>query len=463
MENFVKNGIWWLPDAPEKRLAGTLTFDKENGGTLNIVGAFIDHIQNYIDRKTLNPSVILGKTTDGELTTLIECHSIGSKVIISSIEPPQSSTFSVTAILLGEHFATLEDVKFNSIEARYRHLDQWLEISGFETIRSPKGLTVNYNHPKTESFSLSDSLSLAIFFKTKVDEQTRPQTESTISQKAFLRIKSNILRHINDFTDDLICVSQFLSLGVRHAVILLDLSGNIDGEVTKEVQIFYVPPNADQFYDVILSIDRMLFPYSFVKDDFQSYIWKWYSIKDEFKPIIESFFSIRSNPSSYPRHKFLSYMQAIESYHRKKFSGKLIADELYNLSLKPALIKTIEEKLNSDDKDNFVRKLEYLNEFSLRNRLKELFASEMFKPLIKTQPIAPFVDQLVNWRNYLTHFDKSLEAQCNNFQVLKGIVPKLEPILETLILELLGMTNEQIETLILKKWINPPSMTITRA
>jgi hypothetical protein len=463
MENFTKNGIWWLPDNTEKKLVGTLTFDRENGGTLDIVGAFEDHIQNYIDRKTLNPNIILGITTDGELATLIECRSIGSKVIISSVDPPQTSKFDVTAILLGEHFQTLEEVKFNSIEARFRHFDQWLEISGFETIRALKGLTVKYTHPETATFSLSDSLSLSIFFKTKVDEQSRPQTESKITQKAFFRIKSDALRHINDFTDDVICISQFVSLGVRHAVILLEMSGKIDGEVSKEVQIFYVPPYADQFFDVTLSIDRMLFPYSFVKDDFQSYILKWYAIKDEFKPIIESFFSIRSNPSSYPRHKFLSYMQAIESYHRKKFPGKLIADELYNSSLKPALNKTIENILNDDDKKNFVHKLEYLNEYSLRNRLKELFASEMFEPLIKAQPIAPFVDQLVNWRNYLTHFDKSLEAQCNNFQVLRGIVPKLEPILETLILELLGMTNEQIETLILKKWINPPTMTITRA
>jgi len=40
MEGFTCRGVWWLPKQEEDRLSGTVTFDPDDGLTLDLIGAF---------------------------------------------------------------------------------------------------------------------------------------------------------------------------------------------------------------------------------------------------------------------------------------------------------------------------------------------------------------------------------------------------------------------------------------
>src|SRR5437763_13918052 len=115
----------------------------------------------------------------------------------------------MTAILIGEHFQTLEAIKIISLEARYRHLDQWLGFSGFKQEIKPSGsVHIDYNKPEKLEYTLSDNKSLCFYYGYTIAGHNNIQTESHINQKSYLRIESIEPRHINELTDDLMCISQ---------------------------------------------------------------------------------------------------------------------------------------------------------------------------------------------------------------------------------------------------------------
>ena len=40
MNKFEYEGIWWLPDKPEKQVSGTLRFTPNEGAILKLIGSF---------------------------------------------------------------------------------------------------------------------------------------------------------------------------------------------------------------------------------------------------------------------------------------------------------------------------------------------------------------------------------------------------------------------------------------
>ncbi|MDH5637107.1 MAG: hypothetical protein OEZ04_01290, partial [Nitrospinota bacterium] len=92
--------------------------------------------------------------------------------------------------------------------------------------------------------------------------------------------------------------------------------------------------------------------------------------------------------------------------------------------------------------------LKYWNGLSFRNRLKELFAP--YKRYFKGyDSIDILIGQVVNTRNYYTHFDPSSEgAAITEGQALWKINNLLELLFELHLLSLLGFSESQIETIV---------------
>jgi len=70
MEEFEHKGAWFVPERPEQRLSGTLTFSLNEGGVLEPVGSFEDepHMGSM-----LRPDLIPGESSDGRRITLCRC------------------------------------------------------------------------------------------------------------------------------------------------------------------------------------------------------------------------------------------------------------------------------------------------------------------------------------------------------------------------------------------------------
>lgn len=112
------------------------------------------------------------------------------------------------------------------------------------------------------------------------------------------------------------------------------------------------------------------------------------------------------------------------------------------------MVKAIPLTVSEGFRDSLKGKLHYLNEFSLRKRLKEILEScgKLTTRLINNE--VEFIEDIVNTRNYLTHFDKKLETKAKKGKDLYKLAQNMRFFLEICLLKELGITDTTIGDLI---------------
>ena len=150
----------------------------------------------------------------------------------------------------------------------------------------------------------------------------------------------------------------------------------------------------------------------------------------------------------YLQHRFLSLIQAIESFHQRIYKGEYLSDDDYNGVYK-ALVNAIPD-IDIDIKKSLENRLKYGNEYSLRKRLKEIFGKyqEILNGFIENKN--SFIEKVVDTRNYLTHYDKDLKELAVSGEALYSLTQKLKILLETCLLSELGFSLEEIKGLFLR-------------
>lgn len=152
-------------------------------------------------------------------------------------------------------------------------------------------------------------------------------------------------------------------------------------------------------------------------------------------------------PSMYLEHKFLNLIQAIESYHRRMHNGKYLSDNNY-VQIYEKLIEAIPKDTDESFRENLKQRLKYHNEFSLWKRLKEVLGmcGDVTKLLIHNNK--KFIKDVVEMRNFLTHYTKDLETKIQEDERLIDFFLQLKFILEICLLIELGIRMEKIRFLI---------------
>ena len=116
------------------------------------------------------------------------------------------------------------------------------------------------------------------------------------------------------------------------------------------VKIFYRLMNIPKAYKS-LSPYNMLFTLTDISDRFETFLKNWFDKADLLEPFYNLYFGILYNPPTNPRPRFLSLIQAVESFHRRKFGGQyLTKEEDYN-KIYNALKNAIPDNVESDLKE----------------------------------------------------------------------------------------------------------------
>lgn len=202
---FELKGYWWLPSSEENKLPGTLSYSQEDGATLELVGVF--------ESKKLEPRqqlpIILGVTQQGKPITLYKC-------IISSSAYPLVGLGGYKClahfVFEGVHFEAEKKIRFNQLCGSYADLDAWVDINGFSIeVDVADGnfvSNVRYEKPTSQFFDVGETFEVGIGFSSRGPNHSTIQTEVTISQSAYLVVKSkngdiqfdDLLKQLNIFT-----------------------------------------------------------------------------------------------------------------------------------------------------------------------------------------------------------------------------------------------------------------------
>ena len=184
----------------------------------------------------------------------------------------------------------------------------------------------------------------------------------------------------------------------------------------------------------------MLFRFGQIQDDAERIVNNWFDAYDQIDPALNLYFSTKTGAHKYLDGKFLALAQGLETYHRRTSNIKLMDEDAFE-KLTSALIESCPE----DNREWLSGRLLHGNEVSLSRRLKSII--EPFKELLGTSKERnKLIRAIVDTRNYLTHYDQSLETVAVKGKELWMLCLKMEAIFQLHLLQILGFTQSEVKS-----------------
>lgn len=447
MNSFEVQGKWWLPKNSEA-VPGVLRFTPSNGATLELQGNLDDRVSPGERHEAIH-----GITVEGTNYTLF------SPVLTHRTKRDRgidTASYRSTLVLRGAHYESESDVRIRGIRCRYWSLDEWVNISGIELELVPE-VVIRYREPEDIVVDLDLKelqLRFSIEFSASYPAWRYVQTNASLEQKTWLGLEAledllrldqtlHLVRHLQDF----------LTLGIGKPTYVLEcrvILDNATGHLVSDGVNLNVPVEAMLFWpQLYFEEQKPLFPFQmlFTREDLgdrlSDIIRNWFVHRSRLQGMFDLYFGALYNAQMYVESKFLSYVQALELYHRVLGSTKQALPKEEHARLVESLVQATPEKYRKWVEG----KLKY-NEPNLRQRLREVWRAheDILEEYVGDRN--GFINKVVVTRNYLVHQDESLRDEAAKDDELVRINCTLSLMIRLCLLGLLGMSREQSRSLL---------------
>lgn len=439
-------GYWWFPDNPDKKVTGILSINRREGIELRIISS----LQSLYDQTS--PEIILGQLINGRLITLIDSTSINSQSnpSNSAIDLSTCTYISQVAISGKRHFQSKNDIVFASADVRFSLLDEWLHKSGFNhnSEISKEGylnkFNLKYEYPEIIEFDIH-------FLNSRLKTNYRFNRhhkflKHDLTQKSFFTIKPNNPQNINWYDRTFDSLRKFVTIVSGYSVSITDFIayGNEYNLTAKEEFIVsFKLPNT--FIETFNQHPATLLTHpDHLGTELSAILNNWFDKSEKLEPAILLYDATVSIDLGYSEFRLLNYAQALEALHRRVFGGKYLTDEKYS-SVCNTIVKSIPKSLERSHRDSLKGRIKYGHEFSQRKRIKLLLDEvwdDLLDQFIDNKTV--FINQVINTRNYLIHYDSSSESQAVKGIKIHYLAERLKIILIAHILLQLGMPRNVV-------------------
>ncbi len=427
-------GYWYLPAAPEDRVAGVLTYYPNEKIVLELIGCFGNYSWSILTKRKEEP-VILGRTADGKDVTLI--NNIRSLKINAGADFPLVR-YTCNFMVIGKHVKSLDEKRNYWATARIPELSLWCQPGALTTTMSfDKNKSVNH---VSLSFSTEFRSKKNVISHIKVDNNTGikimkgvryngDHLAPELEQFSYLEIRKKEKTSIKELLTNIFMFEQFLSLATlsivkSSAITLYDRSIYQQIDKTRfyrAIHIIHAFSERRNLQRPELKSFRYLFDFSSIEDIYPLILKKWYNDPIELAPIRYHLISSLEKKRYYSSIDFLIIIQALEGFCRRFRSKKY-------------------------RKTHCLPERDYSDLYAMMGSLLSEFEDI---DLIKKCEIDK--DAVVDSRNYYSHFMPKDEDK----KVLDGIelyelTIRLRVLLICCTLNLFGFSNEHING-ILKK------------
>jgi hypothetical protein len=440
----IRSGFFWLPSDPGKQLPGTLEISDEGRIDLKILGTAGEPSRLFSDHATI-PRIV-GLVEKGGFVTLDQCFFTARTFEGSGIA--KGRIFAHQAFL-GVLFSEGEPVRFSEFQFSVEGLDEWLLLSGITSTAdwAASTISIDYVRPDDVALALPDGRRLAFSHAWSFAPDFN---KAGVTQKASIRVSADELLSFEEATAIAHRVTNFLCFAIDRTVTIDAFSATVmaseDGagpEKPTQIKVFY---QSLPFSDRAPKIDRfrMLFGYSHIAGSAEEKLRRWFAAYESFRPALALYFGARAGAHRYLNGRFLSLVQALETYHRRTSDERLMDEDLFR-----ELLADLKEACPKEHRSWLARRLEYGNEVSLAARLKHIV--KPFEAQIgDSKERKKLIRKIVDTRNFLTHYDRKLESKAADGAQLHALCVIAEAILQLHFLKELGFTDDEIELIIAK-------------
>lgn len=443
MEERKIKGIWWIDSDPNNKLNGVLEFRSPQNCYLILDGAF----------KIKNTELIKGFSQKGKPITLLNCFQVN----LSRSSPGlATSKYHVSVAFINVEYESVKDISFKNISVSFSSLAEWAEISGIKIKHNKNwnSLDIQYRKPKDVVVYKDSKMKISLTVIPDGPTSKSVQNDISIIQTTYFNVSFyGGEKDINEVMGISYILQNFITFAVSKPVKVLKFIGQSDKSITSFEDIKYNNQIEILYNSISEDVDIsyvdpyfMLFTYADIKSKSQSILKRWIKKSDTLDTVFSLYFSTLYKSDTFLNLRFLSLVQAIESYHRRTSSNTEIDFKSHKKRL-----QDIYSNLSPKNKEWLEQKLRYSHEPSLRNRLKSIFAkyNDILAQLVNK---SKFVDDVVNTRNYNVHYDKELRDKSKRSSELIDICDVLKVMIELCFFTELGFTKTQYSSLIKKSY-----------
>ena len=419
MKYFInKNGEFWFENNEENKFCGKI---------IEETNSF--YLETDLDKSFNTPNkflTIVGKIGNTRIT-LYKCSLTNNNL---------KKIFLVRYIF--KNYNNETGLNFNNIIVQYHNLENWIEKKSFNVTYenntptiAPMKKEISYNYREGRvKFILDYSI-------------TEKSNSFTIEKKYYIKLESDILQDFDQILKNIKSLKHFLTLAKYNQTNFKNIgcyinSSNKRNKINIYSKLFdYTPTEFTRFYSLLYFSDI-----ESKGDIFE----RWFDIYDKYKPLFDIYFTNFSENITI-EYQFLSYTQALEAYMRKNemFNDYFMDSEKYEI-VKNELNEYVKNSImESGQKNSWENKIKYGNEVSLRKRLKDLirYLNEFdIAQKITNGDREEFIDNVVNIRNYYTHYGH--DNKPNTYNVI-GLTFDLKLLIELCILNELNFDKEFID------------------
>lgn len=445
-----KSGYFWLHISPDSKLPGTLVITDGGNIELEVVGLFDSSVENMFNNSPEHNEFkrIVGHVEEYGLVTLEDCFYKTRNISFNGIS---KSRLHVNRAFVGVAYDEDEDILYDAFKFSIEGIDDWVAISGIKVDYQfdKRTASINYLPPEEISLNLSNGMKLLVTFSWTLPSSNNT-SEAKIAQKTYLKLVSEQVRPVDEFISAAHKITNLLGFAIDKTVCLDHITATSSG-ITRDIgEGKTIPVPISLYYpslpytDIAAKIEwhKMLFRFPQIREDAQRIINNWFDAYEVIEPALNLYFSTKTGGHRFLDSKFLSLAQGLETYHRRT-SDEKVMDEIAFKELVEHLIKQCPD----EHKTWLSNRVAYGNEVGLSRRIKSII--EPFKNIIGSSKVrGKLVRTVVATRNYLTHYDKSLESDAAKGKDLVEITLKLEAIYQLHLLQVLGFTQEEIQSII---------------
>lgn len=434
-------GFFWLPKSPDVKVPGRLYTTKEGTIELETLGTFSGDLMK---EGTDDIPRILGISEQGKLITLERCFYRNYRFNFPGLP---TATIHVNLALFGCHFDAEEQIEFDEIAFNSDAFDEWFRIAEIKVALSPKPYSVSINYSPSQKLewpvSIGGRISLECAWTVPGNGQYR---EAKVTQKVMVgyrpeqeRPLDELLKVIHRFCNFVSFVAdQSLPIQAIHAYSnnLIDEIGEVKRRIP--IDVYFASRQPEKVDLSRLAAPFPLFPFQYVRDRFGDVISRWLENYETFASSFNLYFATKGGRDLYLDNSFLMLIQALESLHRH--SSKEVAFTPNNYA---NLCLALQNATPDEFKDWLEPRLKYGNELSLRQRLKLLFKG-LEQLYSKDGDVKDVIAEIVDTRNYLTHYDQGLKARAAKGLELHRLCEVMESLFQIHMALLCGFGLEEV-------------------
>lgn len=328
-EQFELRGYWWLPEKPQRKVAGNLRFDPHEPILLKLMGCFADDPDEEsgivsLPRSPVRRPLILGTTDNGEYCTLFG--TLERPRFSGTLESWQLyADIYINSLFLGCHFAREADVVFKSVQIELTQLDEWLGVDplgqSFDPFvkaseaEAPLNLPIPYCSRKLfETHVPTRDVSISLY--SEVSFEARPQRSLNLLHKVFFILDPESPHDYAWHLELLQLLRQFVAFVVGGPTHVIAMKAGSKSNRTVEI---YQPPwqHGNEGKSA-----RACLPYGAIQRQVPRALRAWIENAEKFRAVYDFAVTNYYDERMDLKAEFLNLAQALEIFHRCRFGKK---------------------------------------------------------------------------------------------------------------------------------------------